>query len=51
MQNTFAGMNPNCAVRKPMKQTTTLLMAARIQPSQQRFPTRMVEVIVRKQDK
>jgi hypothetical protein len=36
MQKTFAGIKPNCAVRNPIRQITTLLTAARIHPSQQR---------------
>jgi hypothetical protein len=34
-----------------MKQMMTLLMPARIQPSQQRLPTMMVEMMVKKHDK
>jgi len=51
MQNTLAGMKPNCAVLTAMTQTMALLMLARIQPSQQRLPIRMVDTTVRTQDK
>jgi hypothetical protein len=51
MQNTFAGMNPNWPVRKPITQTTPLLTAATTHPFQHRFPTRIVEPMVSKQDK
>src|ERR1700683_961388 len=51
MQKRFAGIKPNCAVRNPIKQMTMLLTAARSQPSQQRRPTKIVETIVRMQDK
>jgi hypothetical protein len=51
MQNTFAGMKPNCSVRKPITQTTPLLIAARTHPFQQRLPTKMVEHMVSTQDK
>jgi hypothetical protein len=43
-------MNPNCAVRSPMTQMMTLLMAANIQPSQHLLPTRIVERIVKTQE-
>jgi hypothetical protein len=51
MQKTFAGMKPNCAVRKPITQTIALLTPAKIQPSQQRFPNKIVETTVSMQDK
>jgi len=51
MQNTFAGMKPDCSVLIPMTQIITLLSAPSAQPSQRRRPTRIVEVIVSKQDK
>ncbi len=51
MQKRFAGIKPNCAVRNPIMQMTTLLTAARIQPSQQRRPTKIVETIVSMQDR
>jgi hypothetical protein len=51
MQNTLAGMNPNCEVLRPMRQMTTLLIAASTHPSQHLLPTRIVEQIVSKQDK
>jgi hypothetical protein len=47
----FAGMKPNCAVLNPITQTMTLLTAARIQPSQQRFSNKMVDKTVRMQDR
>lgn len=50
MQNKLAGMNPICAVFHPMKQRITLLIPARIQPSQHLRPTRMVETTVSTQD-
>ena len=34
MQKTFAGMNPNCAVRNPITQMMMLLTPANAQPSQ-----------------
>jgi len=49
-QKTLAGMNPNCEVRKPMTQMMMLLIAASIQPSQHRLPTRIVERIVKTQE-
>jgi hypothetical protein len=49
-QNTFAGMNPNCAVWNPITQTTTLLIPDKTQPSQQRRPIRTVEAIVNTQE-
>jgi hypothetical protein len=51
MQNTLAGMNPNCEVLRPMRQMITLLIAASTHPSQHLLPTRIVEQIVSKQDK
>jgi len=44
-------MNPHCAVLSPMMQTTMLFMAASAQPSQHRLPIRMVETMVKTQDK
>jgi len=51
MQNIFAGMKPDCSVRMPMMHMITLLAAPSAQPSQRRRPTRIVDVIVSKQDK
>jgi hypothetical protein len=47
MQNRFAGMNPNCAVRAAITQTITLLAPAIIHPCQIFLPTRIVERTVR----
>lgn len=51
MQKTLAGMKPNCAVWTPMTHIMTLFTVASSQPSQQRRPTKIVEVIVNTQDK
>lgn len=51
IQNRLAGMKPSCAVLMPMMHMTTLFTVASSQPSQQRRPTRMVEVIVSTQDR
>jgi hypothetical protein len=51
MQKTFAGIKPNCAVRNPITHNTALLTPAKIQPSQQRFPNKIVETTVNMQDK
>lgn len=51
MQKMFAGMNPSCAVRKPMTQIRMLLTPASAHPSQHRRPTRIVDAIVSTQDK
>ena len=50
-QKTFAGMSPVCAVRIPITQMITLLIAHKAQPSQQRRPSRMVEEIVNTQER
>ena len=50
-QKRLAGINPHCAVWSPMMQTTTLFIAASAQPSQHRLPIRIVEVMVKTQDK
>ncbi len=50
MQKMLAGTKPNWAVRKPMKQTMTLLAPAMIQPCHSLRPTRMVEATVRTQE-
>ena len=47
MQKRFAGMNPNCAVREAMTQTTRLFAPAIIHPCQNFLPMRMVERTVR----
>jgi len=47
MQNRFAGMNPNCAVRAAITHTTTLLAPATIHPCQTFLPIRRVETTVR----
>jgi hypothetical protein len=49
-QKRFAGMNPVCAVRNPITQMITLLIAHRAQPSQQRRPSKMVDEMVRMQE-
>jgi hypothetical protein len=51
MQKTLAGINPYWAVRNPITQMSTLLIAAKSQPFQQRLPIRIVEQIVSTQDK
>jgi hypothetical protein len=51
MQNTFAGMNPNCAVRKPIMQIITLFTAASTHPSQHLLPIKTVETMVKTQDR
>jgi hypothetical protein len=51
MQNTLAGINPNCAVLRPMTQMSTLFTPANNQPSQHRRPTKIVETMVNTQDK
>lgn len=51
MQNKFAGINPDCSVRKPITHISTLLAAQSTQPSQRRRPTRIVEATVKTQDK
>jgi hypothetical protein len=43
-------MNPVCAVRNPITQMITLLIAHRTQPSQQRRPSKMVDEMVRMQE-
>jgi hypothetical protein len=50
MQNRFAGMNPNCAVRAAITQTTTLFAPATIHPCQNFLPIRMVERTVRRHE-
>jgi hypothetical protein len=47
MQNRFAGMNPNWAVRAAITQTITLFAPATIHPSQNFLPIRIVEKTVR----
>jgi hypothetical protein len=51
MQNTFAGIKPDCSVRSPMTHISTLLAAQSTQPSQRRRPTKIVEATVSTQDK
>jgi hypothetical protein len=51
MQNTLAGMKPSWSVLKPMMQTSMLLTPTSAQPSQHRRPTRIVDEMVRMQDK
>jgi hypothetical protein len=51
MQNTLAGMNPSCAVRKPMTHTMMLLIADKTHPSQQRRPIKTVEATVNTQER
>jgi len=51
MQKTFAGMNPNCAVRNPITQMMMLLTPASAQPSQYRRPTRIVDAMVKMQER
>jgi hypothetical protein len=50
MQNRFAGTNPNCEVRIPIKQMMTLLTAAMTQPCHNFFPTSTVETTVNTHD-
>jgi hypothetical protein len=50
MQNRFAGTKPNCAVRIPMTQIMTLLIAATNHPCQSFLPTRTVESTVNTQE-
>jgi len=51
MQNMFAGMNPNCAVRNPITHMMMLLTPANAQPSQHRRPTRTVDATVKMQER
>jgi hypothetical protein len=51
MQNTLAGTKPSCAVRTPMTQMIALFTPDKIQPSQQRRPTRIVDTIVSTQER
>ena len=51
MQNRLAGMKPSWSVLKPMMQTSMQLTPASAHPSQHRRPTRIVDEIVRMQDK
>ncbi|MFZ0478859.1 MAG: hypothetical protein WAL71_06895 [Terriglobales bacterium] len=51
MQKTLAGMKPSCPVLNPMTHTITLLTAASAQPSQHRRPTKIVDAMVKTQDK
>jgi len=50
MQKRFAGMNPNCAVRTAMTQTTKLFAPANTQPCQNFLPIRTVDRTVRKHE-
>jgi hypothetical protein len=43
-------MNPVCAVRNPITQMITLLIAHKAQPSQQRRPSKIVDEMVRMQE-
>jgi len=51
MQNTLAGIKPNCAVLMPMMHMMTQFAAASNQPCQQRRPTRIVEAMVNTQER
>ena len=51
MQKTFAGMNPSCAVRNPIMHIIALLTPASAQPSQYRRPTRIVDAMVKTQER
>jgi hypothetical protein len=51
MQKRLAGIKPTCAVLTPITHMMAELTPARTQPSQQRFPTKMVEITVNKHDK
>jgi len=51
MQNRFAGMNPNCAVRNPIRHMMMQLAPANAQPSQYRRPTRIVDAMVKTQER
>lgn len=46
MQKRFAGTNPNCAVRRPITQTTTLFAPAISHPCQNFLPTKIADRIV-----
>ena len=50
MQNRFAGMNPNWAVRRPIKQIIALFAPAIIQPCHNFLPTMRVERMVSAQE-
>lgn len=51
MQNTLAGMKPNCAVRSPITHIMMLFTPASAHPSQHLRPTRIVDAIVNTQER
>jgi hypothetical protein len=51
MQNTFAGIKPNCDVCNPITQTMRLLTPETTRPVHIFLPTRIVATTVRKQDR
>jgi hypothetical protein len=51
MQNKFAGTSPNWAVRNPMAQMIALFTPAIARPDQCFRPTKIVDRMVRQQDK
>jgi hypothetical protein len=51
MQNTFAGMKPNCDVRNPITQTIKLLTIETRSPVQDFRPTRIVASTVSRQER
>ncbi len=51
MQKRFAGIRPNCSVRRPMMHRITQLIAPSAQPSQYRRPTKIVDEIVNTQER
>ena len=51
MQNTFAGIKPNCDVCNPIQQTMRLLTPETTRPAHIFLPTRIVATTVRKQDR
>lgn len=50
MQKRLAGTKPNCQVRIPIRQITTLFALATSQPCHSFRPTRMVELTVSAQE-
>jgi len=50
MQNTFAGIKPNCAVRIAMMHTITLFTQAMASPVHCFRPIKTVEITVRQQE-
>lgn len=50
-QKTLAGTKPHCPVRNPIMQMITLLAAATTHPCHIRRPTRIVDVMVSRQER